>query len=131
MVRKVREAIVAHARAEAPNECCGLLIGSGDRIDDAVPARNIAEHPATRFLINPKDHLEALREARRRGLDVIGFYHSHPHSAATPSATDRAELSYGNCLYAIAGLSEEPPEVRLFRHVDGNFLPIGFVQSPE
>lgn len=123
----VADAILAHARAASPDECCGLLIGNDECVDEAVPARNIAERPAVRFLIDPHDHLAALRDARRRGLDVVGFYHSHPRSGAQPSPTDVAEASYPNLLTAIAGLGVQPPELRLFRIGDGNILPVGFV----
>ena len=114
-------AIVRHAREAAPLECCGLLLGRGDEIVEAVPARNIAGTPATRFLIDPADHINGRRAARERGLDVVGFYHSHPHSAAEPSATDLAEFSYPDHLYAIVSLLAEPPEVALFRFQGGAF----------
>ncbi len=113
--------IVRHAREAAPLECCGLLVGRGDAIVDAVPVRNIAETPATRFLLDPEDHINGRRAARDRGLDVVGFYHSHPRSAAQPSVTDLAELSYPDHLYAIVSLMAEPPEVGVFRFRDGVF----------
>ena len=74
---------MAHARAEAPAECCGMLVGRDASIDEAVQAKNIGAGP-TRFLVDPKDHIDARRAARRRGLEVLGFYHSHPHSPAWP-----------------------------------------------
>jgi proteasome lid subunit RPN8/RPN11 len=119
-------AIVAHARAEAPRECCGMLIGAGTSVTEAAPARNIADGP-TRFLIDPQDHIDAIRRARELGLDVLGFYHSHPHSRAVPSETDRAEASYPNHLFVIVGLEHEPPEIRCFRLTHGNFLELAFV----
>src|SRR2546428_1991157 len=100
------DAIVAHAREAAPAECCGLLLGRGDEIVEAVRTRNIAEQP-TRFLIDPKDHIDGRRDARRRGIDVVGFYHSHPHSPAEPSDTDRAEASYADHLYLIVSLASD------------------------
>jgi desampylase len=121
--------IVAHARSAKPAECCGLLIGTGTAVTASVPARNLADLP-TRFLIDPQDHISAIREARRLGLAVLGFYHSHPHSAAVPSETDREEASYPDHLYLIASLANEPPEIRLFRFADGNFLEVPFVTQP-
>jgi proteasome lid subunit RPN8/RPN11 len=120
------EQIVAHARAEAPRECCGLLIGAGTAVTEAAPARNIADRP-TRFLIDPQDHVDAIRRARARGLEVLGFYHSHPHSPAIPSATDVEEATYPNHLYLIVGLEHQTPEIRCFRLTDGNFLELAFV----
>jgi proteasome lid subunit RPN8/RPN11 len=81
---------------------------------DAVPTRNIAQHAAVRFLIDPKEHIDGRREARRRRLDVIGFYHSHPRSAAQPSTTDCEEAGYPDHLYLIVSLLTEPPDVRVF-----------------
>jgi proteasome lid subunit RPN8/RPN11 len=110
-----REAIVAHAVDSAPNECCGFLLGNAQEILEALPARNVADNPATRFLIDPADHFAVRRLARERGLEVIGFYHSHPASPPEPSPHDLAEFSYPEHLYAIVSLLTEPAEVRLFR----------------
>jgi proteasome lid subunit RPN8/RPN11 len=123
----VLDAIVRHARESAPEECCGLLLGRGDAIVEAIRARNVADDPATRFLIDPADHFAARRIARERGLEVVGFYHSHPSSPPEPSARDVAEFSYAGHLYAIVSLRGEPAEVGLFRLIDGNFQPVSFV----
>jgi [CysO sulfur-carrier protein]-S-L-cysteine hydrolase len=105
-----------------------MLVGSGASVAEAVPARNIAEK-ATRFLIDPRDHIAAIRRARERGLAVLGFYHSHPQSPAVPSETDRAEAAYPDNLYMIVSLSEDRPELRLYRLTDGNFRELAFVTS--
>ena len=118
--RAVRDAVVAHAREAAPAECCGMLVGSPGAITSAVRARNLSDHPS-RFLIDPKDHIQARRDARAAGLDVIGFYHSHPHSAAAPSATDAAEAAYPNHLYLIVGLKGEAADLRLYRFTGETF----------
>ncbi len=111
----VRDAVVAHAREAAPAECCGVLIGSDGAITAAVRTGNLSDNP-NRFLIDPKDHIQARRDARAAGLDVVGFYHSHPHSAAEPSETDRAEgWLYPNHLHLIVGLKDEAADVRLYR----------------
>jgi proteasome lid subunit RPN8/RPN11 len=116
----VRDAIVSHAREAAPAECCGMLIGSAGRIGSAIRARNIAAEP-TRFLIHPADHIRARREARDAGLDVVGFYHSHPHSTPVPSDTDLAEASYPNHFYVIVGLKDEAADVRVYRFTGAAF----------
>ena len=67
-----------------------------------------------RFLIDPKDHIDARRIARGRGLDVIGFYHSHPHSDPYPSPTDLAEAAYGDTVSVIVSLKEKAPRIRAF-----------------
>jgi proteasome lid subunit RPN8/RPN11 len=110
---EVRDALIAHAQREAPNECCGLLIGKGNVVSAAHPARNkVPSH--TRFTINPADHFVAIRKARAAGLDVIGAYHSHPASPAVPSASDLAEASQGAPLMLIVSLAPPAPIVRAF-----------------
>ena len=113
MRQAVLDAIVAHAREAAPAECCGVLLGSADHISEAVRARNLSTDP-NRFLIDPQDHIGARRTARSRSLDVVGFYHSHPHSPPVPSATDRAEMGYPDLVHLIVSLEAGPPETRAF-----------------
>jgi len=119
--------IVDHARRQAPQECCGMLIGDSGDVLECVPARNIADRPTVRFLIDPHDHVQALRSARARGLDVVGFYHSHPRSPAVPSETDLAEATYADQLLLIVSLQQTSPDLRLYWFRDGNFLPVPFV----
>jgi len=97
-----------------------MLVGSAGAITSAVRARNLSDDPS-RFLIDPKDHIQARRDARAAGLDVIGFYHSHPHSAPAPSATDVAEASYPNHLYLIVGLAGEAADVSVYRFTGETF----------
>jgi len=116
--------MIAHARGEAPAECCGVLLGAGDEIVDALPARNIAETPATRYLLDPQDHFNAIREARRRGVEVVGFYHSHPRSPAEPSPTDKAEANCPGYVYVIVGLGGAEPDVRAFALEGADWRPL-------
>lgn len=127
IAQAVEAAIVAHAEAEAPRECCGLLIGTDTEIVEAVAARNLAEPAETRYLVDPRDHLRAIRDARRRGLQVIGAYHSHPRSAAAPSVTDAAE-GFAHFLFVIAGLGAERAEVTAWVWADGNFTAVPLVR---
>jgi proteasome lid subunit RPN8/RPN11 len=113
IVQRVLDDVRAHASDAVPRECCGVLVGRQDRIVDSVRATNLA--PGTsRFQIDPRDHIRAMREARARGLDVIGFYHSHPRSRAYPSETDIAESGYAGALHLIVGVGEAGREARLF-----------------
>jgi proteasome lid subunit RPN8/RPN11 len=124
---EVEAAILAHARQAIPAECCGLLLGLADTIVEARPARNVAEDPMRRYLIDPADHLQALRTARERSLDVVGAYHSHPRSLATPSPTDR-EAGFSHFLFLIVGLGADPPEFRAWHWDDGNFTAVPLVR---
>jgi proteasome lid subunit RPN8/RPN11 len=117
----VRDLVIAHARETAPAECCGLLVGTATAITAAVRAGNLSDSP-NRFLLDPKDHIRARRDAREAGLEIVGFYHSHPHSAAEPSETDRADAwLYPDHLHLIVGLADEAADVRLYRFIDGKF----------
>ena len=114
--------MLAHAREEAPRECCGLLIGNGESVVRSVRARNL-DAKATRYLIDPEDHFAAIRAAREEGLEVIGAYHSHPSSAPVPSPTDVAEANSGSdFLYVIVSLVND--EVRAYRIANGQFVSI-------
>jgi proteasome lid subunit RPN8/RPN11 len=102
------EKMRAHLAAGYPNEACGIFIGeiegADKRVVEAVPVANawaplegdgagtgdLAVHDLRdRFSIDPRDIVKADREASKRGLDIIGFFHSHPDWPATPSETDR------------------------------------------
>ena len=130
MVQISREAIgemIAHAQDEAPNECCGLLIGTPGKISRVARARNRQASP-TRYLIEPEDHFGALRAARAVNLAVVGAYHSHPASAAVPSETDLAEGTYPEFVYVIVSLANgRGPDVRGYRLTAGGFSNVTLV----
>ncbi len=120
--------MVGHARAELPNECCGLLVGSADEVVRAEPVRNLQSSP-TRFLVDPEAQFAAMRRARREGLAVVGAYHSHPATAEWPSATDVAEITDPDGLHVIVSLANAPgtPVARAFRFRGGNFESVEIV----
>ena len=114
--------MLAHAREEAPRECCGLLVGGATSIVKSVRARNL-DAKATRYLIAPEDHFAAIRSARAERLDVVGAYHSHPSSTPVPSATDIAEAESGSdFLYVIVSPIED--DVRGYRIEAGVSTPV-------
>lgn len=112
------DVIVHHARAEAPRECCGLLMGSetAGMVHAAWPARNAAEED-TRFVVNPADHFAAIRAGRERGWSVLGAYHSHPRSPAIPSTRDLQESCGPDWLNVIVSLEREPPSVAAYYYL--------------
>ena len=113
--------MLAHAREEAPRECCGLLVGREDVVTRNVRARNL-DRAATRYLVDPQDHFAAIRSARAEGADVIGAYHSHPATAPVPSPSDIAEAdSAPGFLYVIVSLVEE--DVRAYRSAGESMIP--------
>jgi len=123
----VVDEIVAHARADAPMECCGLLLGSDTRIEGAYRARNALLSP-TRYQVHAEDHFAALRAARTAGLAIVGAYHSHPRSSAVPSPTDLAEALHPDFVWIVVGLrGDDPPDVRAYRLESGNFRELTLV----
>jgi len=100
--------IYAHAWRAHPEECCGLLLGSADRVEAVVPVANAAardrEH---RYLIAPRKWLRVDRIAAARGWEILGYYHSHPGGGPAPSAVDAA-LAWPGYVYLIVGYG--PPD---------------------
>ena len=90
VTRQAIDCIFAEAAASHPLECCGLLLGKGDRIGEVRPAANIHPDPKRFFEIDPQTLIDAHRNARSGGPLLIGYYHSHPLGPPEPSATDRA-----------------------------------------
>ena len=85
----IGEAIRRHGQDTFPHECCGALIGAGDRVTHVVAMPNTTEEgPRRRFLVRPSDYREAERRAGEIGADLLGFYHSHPDHPARPSQYD-------------------------------------------
>lgn len=90
--REALDAILTRAKAAPDREICGLLLGQGDRVLDAVETQNVADDPARRFEIDPAALIAAYRAARAGGPAVLGHYHSHPGGDVRPSSCD-AELA--------------------------------------
>lgn len=109
--------MVAHARQEAPNECCGLLFGRDGRVERVFRGTNIDHSPVT-YQMAPRELLEIPR-METQGLDLVGIYHSHPASPARPSSTDVARAFYPDVAYVIISLAAPQPEVVAFRIADG------------
>ena len=86
---EVDRAIRAHGCETFPHECCGALVGAGDRVTAVVALPNTTEEgPRRRFLVRPSDYREAERRAGELGGELLGFYHSHPDHPARPSQYD-------------------------------------------
>lgn len=107
LTRSALETMLIEAACAHPLECCGLLLGTAqDRIDTALPARNLANDPTRHFEIDPQALIDAHRAERRGGPLLLGCYHSHPTGLAQPSATDQTQASGDNRLWAIIGGGE-------------------------
>ena len=111
--------IVAHARADAPNECCGLIGGADGRATRVYRARNEFESPL-RYNVHPQDLLRITDEISDSGEELAAIYHSHPRSEAYPSQTDvNLAANWPDPLYLICSLAGDEPVVRAFRIRDG------------
>ncbi|MFN4180196.1 MAG: Mov34/MPN/PAD-1 family protein [Armatimonadota bacterium] len=103
-----REVMVEHSKMVYPNEGCGILVGKREgeiwQVLRAVPVPNRNEERSRdRFEISPKDYLRVEKEARRDGLDIVGFFHSHPDVPPFPSLTD-AQFAWSGFLTVIVGI---------------------------
>jgi len=108
--REIYEAIRAHGEETYPHECCGALLGhetgNGWRIEASVKAGNTRTDSAhNRYHIAPAELVKIEREARRQGLSIAGFYHSHPDHPAQWSPTDFAEAHWLGCSYVITAVA--------------------------
>jgi proteasome lid subunit RPN8/RPN11 len=129
LARAAEDAMLAHSYEACPEECCGLLLGRENQVVRTYAARNAAADRARRFLVEPKDFFDAIRQARRESLNVVGAYHSHPQTAGIPSVTDGSE-AFEDFIFMIVGLGCDPPELRAWTWVNGNFDPVAIVRCP-
>jgi len=101
----------AHGEEAFPNECCGALLGrhteGGWQVDSLARAANArAESRRDRYEIAPAELVKIAQEARSRGLEIAGFYHSHPGHPARWSATDLEEAHWLGCVYVITRVEQ-------------------------
>jgi proteasome lid subunit RPN8/RPN11 len=92
------------AQVAAEAEVCGLIAAKSGKPVRCYPIRNAADSPASRFLLDPKEQIEAMREMRQRGEELFAIFHSHPRTPAAPSPRDLAEASYPEALQLIVSL---------------------------
>jgi [CysO sulfur-carrier protein]-S-L-cysteine hydrolase len=133
----IRDALVAHARAELPNEACGLIAGTAPVAEGGTPTRwyatrNRAASPL-RYEADPDDLLRASIEIDDAGEVIWGIVHSHVRSPARPSPTDVGLAFYPDALYVLVSLAEDQADaatgaenVRAWRIVDGVVFEVAF-----
>ena len=106
----------AHGEETYPHECCGIMLGrSNDGSNEVVSlmrAGNTRTDSAhNRYHIAPQELIKAQREGRAQGLDIVGFYHSHPDHPAMWSQTDFAEAHWFGCSYVITATAKGKSEI--------------------
>jgi proteasome lid subunit RPN8/RPN11 len=109
--------IVAHAREDAPNECCGMIAADAGEAVRVYRATNTAASPL-RYEIDSRELYTIQTEIEDAGWDLGAIYHSHTRSAPFPSQTDINLALYPEALYVIIGVADDEPEVRAFRIAD-------------
>jgi proteasome lid subunit RPN8/RPN11 len=123
------DAIVAHARADYPNEACGVVVGDRPAAAGGVPLRWVAmrnEYASPlRYRIHAQDLYPVLVEVE--DSDELAFWaivHSHVRSAAYPSPTDVAQAVFPDALYVLVSLEADEPALGAYRIVDGSIFPV-------
>jgi proteasome lid subunit RPN8/RPN11 len=99
--REQAAAVRAHAVREYPHEACGILLGQEHTVAEIITCTNDITDRTDRYRIPPAELIAAQKRARASGIDILGFYHSHPDHPPAPSITDLAEAHWFGCVYLI------------------------------
>ena len=111
--------MVEHGLAEFPNEACGLLAGKEGRPVKFFSMTNRDASPVT-YRLDPKEQLHVFDEIDDEGWELLAIFHTHTHSDAYPSETDRKQAFYSEAHYLVMSLTDRThPELRAYRIDDG------------
>jgi proteasome lid subunit RPN8/RPN11 len=128
--RPMFEEMVVHARADLPNEACGVIAGDRGKPVRIYPMRNAEQSPVV-YRFDEREQLQVFNEIEEKGWELLGLFHSHTHTEAYPSPTDRAQAhwrdpvtgeesaAYPGTKYLILSLAEQDPLVRAFTFLEG------------
>ncbi|MGD9696378.1 MAG: Mov34/MPN/PAD-1 family protein [Thermoleophilia bacterium] len=112
---QLADELVAHAVADLPNECCGMIAGSGGLATRVFRATNSEGSPFM-YVMDPREQLRIMEEIDDSGDDLLAVYHSHTRSAAYPSRTDVELAFFPETLYLIVSIADrDAPEIRAYR----------------
>jgi proteasome lid subunit RPN8/RPN11 len=105
-----------HGEETYPHECCGVMVGQGNgdarSVVETVRCGNTRDDsPHNRYNIDPRELVRIQRQSQERGLDIVGFYHSHPDHPARWSATDLEEAHWIGCSYVITSVEKGEAKV--------------------
>ncbi len=118
--KKQFEEIVQSAQTAPTHEVCGILAGTADRVTKVYRMKNTSETPEHCYFMDPLEQLKVLKDIRRQQLAMVGIYHSHPDSAAYPSARDVELAFYDEVHYLIVSLRDKTkPAARAFKITGG------------
>ena len=115
------EELLAHSRAEVPNEACGLLAGDASGIQQLYCIPNADASPVS-YTIDPVGHFRALQDAEQHGWELLGTFHSHVHGPAYPSPRDVEGAAEPDWIWLVAGPMSGTAQIRAFRIRDGGVV---------
>jgi [CysO sulfur-carrier protein]-S-L-cysteine hydrolase len=126
----IRDELIAHARGDAPNECCGMVGGIDGRATSVYRAVNERASPLS-YSIEPGDLFRILRAIEEAGEELVAIYHSHTKSPAYPSPTDvNLATGWPDPVYLIVSIADpNAPEVRGFHLRDGEVEEVELVDE--
>ena len=115
IAQRLIDQIVAHAREDLPNECCGMVGGSDGKATAVIRVENSAASPL-RFEMDPQGQYDALKAIEKGDGELLAIYHSHTKSAAYPSQTDvNQAVNWPDAIYVIVSLEDpESPDVKAY-----------------
>ena len=116
----ISTAMLEHAKADFPLECCGILGGNGDEISHIYRMSNIDKSKIT-YLMDPAEQIRVFKEMRSLGIELKAIYHSHPNHPASPSRTDVELAYYPEAVYIIISINDKKEtEIGSFNIMDKN-----------
>ncbi len=112
--QSIFQAIIDHARKEAPLECCGILAGENGTVRKVFEMRNEEQSPV-RYLMSAQEQLKVFEEMEKEKMEMVAVYHSHTHTDPYPSETDVRLAFYPEVTSVIISLKDDAPEVKAFK----------------
>jgi proteasome lid subunit RPN8/RPN11 len=126
----VARALIEHAQAEYPKECCGFLVGLPGEVREQVRLTNVDPDPVMRYEADPKEMKRAYDDLYDRDWEVVSIYHSHTHTPAFPSPTDVKLARDPNAVYVLVSLQDRAhPDLRAFRILEGRIEELAVVSE--
>ena len=125
-------ALIEHAQAEYPKECCGIIAGPPGEPREVFRLTNIDPDPVMRYNADPKELKHVTDQVYDRDWDIVSIYHSHTHSPAFPSATDVDRAFYPEAVYALVSLQDrQHPDLRAFKILDGRIEELTVIREED
>ena len=122
ITQDIIDELIVRAQKDAPNEACGLLLGTDEgNVTENYWMENI-DHSSEHFSFAPKDQFAALRYAREKGLKILANWHSHPASPSRPSLEDLRLANDPSIRYAILSLLDDEPRLNSFKILKGEVV---------